>query len=206
MAALSSFIPMVAPMVAGAPSIAIENAALYSAIDFCSRTLALQRSIASVNTVANQAEYTLTQAGEVVHKLLAVKLADEPLHLLTPAQLDREQEPDPVETPWAAVLTAPMKLRLYPAPKSSSIAIVARAAMRPSQAATTIDDDLFERYGQAIADGAAGWLMQQPAAAYFNPQGAIEAKQRFLDAVALAKAAVFVGHARTAARPRINWC
>lgn len=206
MAALSSFHPLIAPFVPGAPDPAIENAALQGAIEFCQRTLTLQRTLASVPTVIDQTTYTLVQAGEVVAKLLGVKLAGKPLDLLTPTDLDGENTPTmSVVAPDAAILTGPMTLQLDPPPAAASLGIVVRAAMRPAQAATTVDDGVFERHARAIADFACYWLMCQPETTYYN-KGAAEIRfNAFETAVGKEKARVLRSHSRARSRPGVLW-
>lgn len=206
MAALSSFFPMVAPMVPGAPDIAIENAALYGAIEFCTRTLTLTRTLAAVPTVAGQAPYVLVQPDEVVVKLLGVKIDGKPIELLTPTALDGQEDLTTWQTSTNALLSAPMILQLYPRPLVAGQQIVVRAAMRPAQAATSVADDVFERHAQAIADYAAYWLMSQPQAAYAKPREASAPMARFHEAVAAEKERVFRAHARTRTRVAVNWC
>jgi hypothetical protein len=204
--ALSSFLPLVAPKAPGAPDPAIERAVRQAAIEFCSRTLALQRTLATIQTVADQQDYTASYSGEVVHRLLSVRLEGDPLELLKLEQLDPEALPVEGETPTGALLIAPTTLRLHPTPTLADEDIVVRAAMRPSQAATTIDDGLYERYAECLADGALSRLLLDQKSAYYDPNGAGAARARFDDSVGQAKAAVFFGHARTSARARINWC
>lgn len=206
MAALSSFLPLVAPFVPGASDIAIRNAARNAAIDFCQRTLALQRTLASVNTVASQSDYTLVQSGEVVAKLMHVTLSGEPLVAVTESELDAEPSGTTAEAPRLALMAGPMKLRLYPTPTVADLPIVARAAMRPARAAASIDDDLFERYAQVIACGAAAWLASQAKKAYSNPNVAMEQRAMFNEGIAAAKVAVYNANARTRPRSRVRWC
>lgn len=206
MAALSTFLHLIAPFAPGAPDPAMENAALQGAIEFCERTLTLQRKLATVLTVADQATYTLVQSGEVVHKLLGVKLNGKPLSLPVPADDDDEDASTAsVLQPTAALLAAPMQLRLDPPPALADLPIVVRAAMRPSQAATSVADELFERHARAIADFAAYWLLTQPETAYYN-KGAAEVRfTAFEVAVGREKARVLRANARSRSRPNVLW-
>lgn len=204
--ALSSFLPLVAPRAPGAPDPAVERAVRQAAIEFCSRTLVLERTLAAIQTVADQQDYTASYSGEVVHRLLAVRLDDAELALLSQAQTDAMPVVPDGGTPEAALLVGPTTLRLYPAPTVDDMDIVARCAMRPSQAATTLDDGLYERYAECIANGALARLLQDAKSAYYDPAGAGAARAAFEGAVASAKSAAFFGHARTRPRARISWC
>jgi hypothetical protein len=208
MAALSAFYPLIAPRVPGAPAPAITASALEGAIEFCARTLTLQRKLTAVNTVANQAAYTLTQAGEVIEKLLGAKLSGQPLRLPLQADLDDDEDPTlSASAPSELLLTGPMQVTLVPPPSLAGLPLVVRAAMRPAQAATTVDDVLFERHAQAIADFALHKLKSASKdTPYYDASGADLAMTRFLEAVGREKAKVLRERARSKARPRVLWC
>lgn len=209
MAAWADFIPLVLPHVPGCPELVAEAAARQAAIEFCQRTLALQRTLATVNTVADQAEYTLTQSGEVIERLLSVKLAGTPLELLDPADVDAESDPASSAAPAAALLTAPMKVTLYPTPATAAQIIKVRAAMRPSQTSVALDDGLFERYAQAIADGALYRLLSTAGRAYANPGLAADHMALYDRAIDEAKEDTFRGNARATRRrgaAPTSWC
>lgn len=208
MAALSAFYPLIAPRVPGAPAPAISAAALEGAIEFCSRTLTLQRKLTAVPTVANQAAYTLVQAGEVVEKLLAAKLDGKPLRLPVQADLDDDDDQTlAAAAPCDLLLTGTMQVTLVPAPALANLQLVVRAAMRPSQAATTVDDVLFERHAQAIADWALHKLKSaSKESSYYDASGSDLAAARFLEAVGREKAKVLRERARSQRRPRVMWC
>lgn len=206
MAVLSAFLPLVAPWTPGAPDVAIENAALQAAIEFCSLSLCLQRTLASVATVVDQADYTLTQSGEVTTKLLAAWLDDRPLDLVTAASFDGISPQESSSAPGGLLWRGPMAVQLLPPPSVAGLALVVRAAMTPSQAATTIDDGLFERHAAAIAEGARAWLMSQPEKAYYKPNDAAACRGRMLEAAANEKAAAFYDRARSSRRRSVVWC
>jgi hypothetical protein len=198
MAALSSFYPFVAPLVPGAPSVAMSNAVLQGAIRFCEQTLTLQRKLAAVQTVTDQANYTLVQSGEVVAKLLGAKLDGRALFVVTPADDDGVDDEDlSVTAPDEIVLAGPMLVTLNPPPLLDDMDLVVRAAMRPAQAATTVADELFERHAQAIGDWAAQWLLLQPDTAYYKPNAA---------AVAVERSRVLRNRSRSIRRPNVRWC
>lgn len=210
MAALSAFVPLVAPFVPGAAPIAIQAAVLQAAIEFCEKTLTLQRTLASVPTVIDQGAYTLTQSGEVVAKLLGAKLDGVPLGLLTPADLDDEDTPtESVAAPCDIVLTGPMQVTLTPPPSVAGLALVVRAAMRPSQTATTVADELHERHAAAIAAGAAAWLLNQPGTAYRDAdrsgKTALERAGAFEAAIGAERARIFRNRSRARGRPAVQW-
>lgn len=205
MAALSALFGRVAPSAPGAADPSIDAAVLDAAIEFCTQTLCLQRTLAAVTTVAHQADYTLTQANEVTVKLLGVKLDGSPLRLLTPATLDALDDVDE-QDPGAALLAGPMLLRLYPTPAAAGRSVVVRAAMRPAQGATTIDDSLVEWHAAALAAGATASLLGRPGTTFYNVAAARAARMVFDDAIAREISATLFGRARARSRPAIGWC
>lgn len=207
MAALSAWHPLVAPRAPGVPSPAIGAAVLQGAIEFCERTLTLQRTLPAVATVADQAAYTLIQSGEVVAKLLSAKLDGEPLRLAVPSDSDDEAEPVlAVHAPSQLVLSGTMQATLQPAPSVAGLSLVVRAAMRPSRSATSLADELFERHASAIADWAAHLLLATPKATYHDARGAETAAARFMDAVAAERARMLRNRSRSRTRARVLWC
>lgn len=194
--AWSAFFTLIAPEAPGAADIAIEAAACRAAIEFCVETGVNEKTLANIATVQDQADYTIVAADEVVTRLLSVRLDTTRLEVLTPVQIDDLPYQVTAAQPWAAALTGPLALRLLPAPPLAGQQIGIRAAMRPSQAATGLDDAVFERYAIDIAAGAVARLVPER----------VDARLRFLDAIGKARVAVLRNHSRAESRARINWC
>lgn len=208
MAALSQFLPLVAPFAPGAPDAAISAAARYAAIEFCARTLVLQRTMPDIASVADQAAYTPVQSGECIAKLLSVKFGGEPLELLDFASADDlPGDTTSGETqPAYATLSAPMQITLYAAPTVSDTVIKVRGAMQPALLATAIDDGLFERYALVMAHAAVARLLGNPKAAYFDAQGSLTAWAQFMEGVGRAKVGAYYSNARSRPRSAVRWC
>lgn len=207
MTAFSAFYPLIGDRVRGEIPLTMNGAILDAAIEFCDQTLCLQRTLVDVSTVANQAEYTLVQSGEVVVKLLGARLNNQPLRLLTDASLDGQAVPS-AGAVEAVLLSAPMKVRLTPAPSTAALPLSVRAAMRPSRAATSVADDLFEFYGTAIAEGAIARLLRVADDEDSQATRRIreEAESFFREAIAAAKEKVLKQRARGARRrSSISW-
>lgn len=199
MAVFSDFHALVLPRLQGCSEISVELAARQSAIEFCRRTLAMQKILDSVATVAEQATYTVASGDEVIHKLLGVKLDDEPLELLRDVEFDWAAR-DTSGTPTGALLSGPRVIELYPVPSVDGYSVVVRAAMAPSQASSTLDDSLFEEHAQAIADGAVARLAAQANRSYTDPGTAQECQARFDAEIDRVKARVFYSHSRAPTR------
>lgn len=198
------FAPLVAPYVAGAAGFTIDAAVRQAAIDFCTRALVLQRTLAPVLTVANQAGYVLPLEGEVMAKLLHCRIGSEVAGLLTLPELDALQPA--AGAPRAAyVIEGATTLYLHPVPTASGTPVVARVAVCPSQASTTVDAALFERYAAGIAAGAIDILCRTPGRAYSNADAAIDARGRFETAINRARTAAFYAHARSSPRASASY-
>jgi len=191
-----AFFPFIAPESPGSADIAIEAAARKAAIEFCSESGVAEKTLADIATVQGQSDYTIVAAEEAVARLLSVRLDGLRLTLLTGAEIDDLPDLEGDAQPWAATLAGPLSLRLVPSASVADQKISIRAAMRPTQGATGLDDMVFERYALDIAAGAVALL---------EPKR-IDAKARFLDAIGRARVAVLRNHSRTGTRSRVNWC
>lgn len=196
MAAWSDFVALISPRTQGCADIVIEFEARKAAIEFCEKTLCHQRVLSGVTTVVGQADYTFTQANEVIERLLAARLDTEPLEILSDHHLDWTPTQGNGSS-WAVTLKSSTSVTLFPPPRSNAIPLQIRAAMRPSRAATSIDDDLFERYADAIADGAVARICVTPNRAYTDLAAAADAGARFQEAIASAREGAYRRHART---------
>lgn len=206
MAALSDFFSRVAPWVPGAPAPAIENAVLAAAIEFCAKTLMLQRTLAAVVTVVGAPTITLTQSGEVCTSLLAAWVSGKPIQVLAPREVDGDTRGQTSASPWGVMLEGPMLARLLYTPSVAGLQVVVRAAMQPAPTATTVDDVLLNWHGDAIGFGAISRLAGQPGASYENQKAGMEAQARFAEAMSAERARVLRGRGRTSGRPAVHWC
>ncbi len=197
---LSAFMPLVLPYVPGCAEIAAEAMVRQAAIEFCTRSLAHQRTLDAVATDAGSAEVDFDIGKDVVvAKLLACWLNRRPLGLAAPAWLDGRDLPL-AGMPKAAYVTDGTRKLFLDAIPGAGQQLVARVALRPSMVATTLDDALFERYSLAISHRAIALLAAQPDKSYSNPQVAMTAQGEFDQALTRARVAVFKGHSRAAAR------
>ena len=100
---------------------------------------------------------------------------------------------------------APGEIRLYPIPGSAAATgLVARASLKPSEAATGVSDAIASRYRAHIADGALSILMMDPGKAWTNLEQAAFRMTLFDTAIAEIRTKLALDSVRVRARP--VWC
>jgi hypothetical protein len=221
MAVWADFVGLISPRAQGCADPVIEFEARRAAIEFCEKTLCHQRVVASLTTVSGQSQYVLLAvaddgsdvygpgvyadsgissaiaASEAIERLLAVKISGSPIDILPPHAAADHEEGSPTGRPTSAALVSPSAIGLYPTPNVSGLQISVRAAMRPSRVSTVLDDGIFERYADAIADGAVARICSTPNRAYTDLAAAAEARERFSAAVDSAREGTYRSHSRT---------
>jgi len=160
MAALADFARYVRTEVPMCPEIQILDAVLHAGIDFCKRTKILQETI-DLTTVINTPEYNLIPlmaSNTVPDEIISVRRD-------TNIDLDPTAKQDAIESglydetglPSAFYLTG-NNIRLVAIPDEVETLVVIVKAY-PSEAATTLPDELYSRYRSDIAAGAKSRLM-----------------------------------------------
>jgi hypothetical protein len=200
MAALSAFAKYVRPDVPGCPDIMILDAILRAGIEFCKRTKIIKQSL-SINTVIGQASYVInTTAGTVADEVLQVNRGkyDE----LTRSSF-KEFENCGLDKlnghPQYFYMDAGHKLVLGNIPNSvEALDIVVR--IRPTEDATTLPDELADRYLFEIASGAKSVLMLMAKQAWSDPQLASVHRGLFQEAIDGANLREAKGASRTPLR------
>ena len=170
MKSLSVFRPRIATRVTGCSDMLIDQAVLDTCIDFCDRSGVVRRMIDSFVTTASVLEYDVPGGTQQNVAVIMRLWADS--NELTP--LDEDAIPTPfgfissvlgvVNTPSAPRFfteTQPGSVGLYPMP-DKAYTINARVSMKPSRAATQVEDQLFEDWVDAITDGALARLYVMP--------------------------------------------
>ena len=94
---------------------------------------------------------------------------------------------------------------MYPLPESAATTgLVARAALKPSEAATGVSDMIASRYRAHIADGALSILMMDPGRTWTNLEQAAFRMTLFDTAIAEIRTKLALDSVRVRARPA--WC
>ena len=181
--AYSAFLDYVMPHVPGCTNemalLEIRNAC----IDFCEKSLILQRDHDPVTVVKGQVDYDFEPpTGYLVTKLMKAWYKTKELPPLAPDEINRAEVYNRSFTGADVGQTDPRNIlqkdertyTLYPVPSETvPMSLTMRIALKPTRASTTIDDVIFEDYAEAIAAGAKARLMMSPGKPYSNPQGAV---------------------------------
>jgi hypothetical protein len=201
---LHEMLPMVVQHCPNASSAGAAFWVRQAAIEFCRRSLAYQVTLPVVQTLPEQALYTISaDAWLQVAKLLSCKVGGRRMSLVTPAEMDGQGAEGPGRAPEAAAMAGTNTLLLYPTPTAEE-PILARCAMEPSQEAAALPTDLFAQYAQAIAWGAIKWLAMTPEGR--DPKLAAAAGDAFEAEIGKASAATYFNRARSGPRTTPTWC
>ncbi len=196
----------VLPEVPNCPQAVAGNAIRNAAIEFCERSFVYQLTHAAIAAVQDQGEYTFSPgAGLKVVRPEIVWYDKVPLTAKTRDDLDRLYAywPDETGTPIYYVMEALEKLILVPKPAAAlADAIRVKVAVRPTRAATDIDDAIHEKYLEQIASGAKARLFAMKKKPWTDNQLAVYHKQQFDDAIAKARLAAARGHTRARMRTK----
>jgi len=209
MAAYEAFLSRVMPEVAGCPEPVAIQAIKDTCIEFCTRSNALQQDLDPVTLIANQSEYDLEPpAGYRVSRVMKVWRGDTEL---TPAAPDMIRVPDAYRaTAGSAAPTfyfqkTASTISFLDVPKVTERNVVTiRAAITPTRASTTIDDEILELWAEEIAHGAKYRLMLVPGKPYSNPQSSAVEKALFDAGVNKAMLQASRGYVRSSMRVKLR--
>lgn len=151
------------------------------AIEFFDRSLAWHEAIADFNATAATPTYTLAApvAGTLIVKVLEINFRGKPLLDKSPAWLKayygenvdwRTKTADP---PLYWLSERPNQVRLVPFPVSTTAnALDGWAAVKPTDDAANVPDEIWREYHDEVADLAKAFAMRVPKKPYTNPQEA----------------------------------
>lgn len=207
MSAYTAFLNDVMPDVPGCTLDIAKHAIKNACIEFCEKSLILQRDYDPVTVVAGVVDYDIEPpTGSLVTRIMrawykttelialapdAIENAEVYNRLFTGANTDRQD-------PKYILQKDERTYSLYPIPVSTvANALTMRVAYKPSRSSTTVDDVVYEDYSEAIAAGAKARLMMSPGKPYTNPQLAGAHMEIFRQAVNIARQRAIRGHMRT---------
>lgn len=175
MATFDSFLPYILPYAHGASDLAIYQALRDTAIDFCRRTLVVQRWEA-MNVIFNSPLYVpnVPNADLVVHKVMDVFWNGRLLTPVGPEDVNSDvvlQGADigtntllrgsPVV--WFQKYPGEASIYLHPVPTAAlTNGLTIKSAFIPTTTASTLDDLLFNEHVEAIAAGTLARLVAMP--------------------------------------------
>jgi hypothetical protein len=161
---LDEFLPRVYLHVPACSDPLARQALVDSCIQFCEKSEVLRQDLDPLTVSANVSSYELTPPEEshTFARILSVVIDGTPLHGVF--EHDVKNLRPSSEGPKAFHTTRKdneFRLHLYPTPDKATTATV-HAVLRPTRAATEVDDELFERWVDAVVDGAIARITRLP--------------------------------------------
>jgi hypothetical protein len=201
------FFSNVMPEVPGCPEITAFNAIQNSAIEFCEKSLVLQRDHDPVTVVANIVDYDLEPPpGYLVVKVMRAWLEGNELTALAPDMVKGPEVYNRLFTSYNAQPTTPTAflqkdvrtVSIWGLPDKKYInGLTMRVALKPTRAAETIEDEVYEDYCEAIAAGALARLLGSQGKPYSSRDGAALADRQFRQAINVARQRATHGNVRS---------
>jgi hypothetical protein len=162
---ISAFFPRLLPSVLGCSEPLAQQALLDSAIEFCSRSLAVTTTLDAVTLREGVASFeveppTDTTIAQVLNLWFdGREIKSSPYSAAT----DVSAATGEPRYFYGEDIDETFNITLLPAPdRTVRSGVIVRVALRPTRSATTIHNILFERYAQAIVDGAQAILLAIP--------------------------------------------
>lgn len=190
MKALSAFYPRILPYLPGCPEPLAAQVLINSAINFCENSLTLRQNLTTFSTVIEQVQYALEPptVHHEISRVMGVTLDGKELTAgLTEAL--RGDMPTAKAKPrgfYTDRTDSNLTLMLSP-PPDQVYSVVVNVVLRPTRAATMLDDDLYNTWIDPIVSDAIARAMQIPGQSFSNPAQA---------AALLSEAARLTLHAR----------
>ena len=182
MATFTDFYPSIMPYAPGCPTMVVDRAVLDMARDFCTITGCLRQTV-TVPVTATQDKATIPVAAG--YEVVDIKAAWWGNAALTPAQQDAfdlapvrlAASTDSKPQYYTATASA---IRLYPTPSiTDATSLTVEVTVRPTLAATTIDDSLRDRFAVEIANGALWRVLRTPNQPFANTDLALQYKRMY---------------------------
>lgn len=199
----ADLLPYVLEHVHGCDDLVAERHVRLAVIELCRKALVWQAAIPTVTTVAGQTEYTWAPAaGQVVVKLLKLRLDGLPVRLLVPAE---GQDWDAANVTATYAYGTLGGFSLHPAPAVGRT-VVPICALAPTLAADTFPDAIGTQWAEEIGHGAVHRLMGMPGLPYSNLPRA-EALRQLWEQQDIPRAAALVakGNTRAVRRTVAQW-
>lgn len=210
--AYDAYLPYVLPETPGCPEIVAIQAIRNAVIEFCEKSLLLQRDHDPISTVAEVSDYDFDPpTGYLVTKLMRAWYQRTELKVLAP---DNVADPAIYNALGNKALSGnPISLAqkdevtftLYPVPQYSvANAVTMRVALKPTRASVAAEDILFENWAETIAAGAKYRICATPNKGYTNPQSAAINNALFVQGLNRAMLTGNRGHARANLQVRMR--
>lgn len=173
-----SFFDEVMPFVPGCTTAIAKTAIRNTVIDFCEKTLILQRDHDPVTVIYNIVDYDFEPpTNYLVSKIMKAWYKDTELQPVAPDSISSAllynssfaNAVKPNQDPSVYTQKDERTYSIYPFPKETvASALTMRVALKPTRSSTTIEDSIFEDYAEVIGNGAKYRLMMSPNKPYFT--------------------------------------
>lgn len=173
-----SFLPEVLSLVPGCPDLLAVNALRSAAIELCEKADAYQLEMDPITTIAGIYDYEFeVPASTAVHKILWVSFLGQDLEPITTKLLEQRQPKwrtrDEYGKPVYYVKLSSEQLRIVPVPnETESQSLIINASLKPTQSASSLDNDFMNDYKDTLVNGAAFRLLRQPSKEWTDFTGA----------------------------------
>lgn len=201
---LEDLAPFVLPSVQGCPDPTLLHHLRQAAIEFCSKTLVWQQELAPIASVAGTGTYLLpVPADAKLVKLLTYTIDGVEASVVTPEHGRKlAQRWASAEVAWTVDRT---NVHFSPVPEANDVPYVFQAALKPTQAATAIPDEVGEHYANDIAEGALASLLSLEKVTWADPVKAGIRRMDFEGRMSRIAAQVSKGFSRGAHRVRARF-
>lgn len=190
MVLLSAFLTRLMPHVKGCPEPLAQQALVDAAIEFCETTQLIQETLTPIDVTAGVGSYDLTpESRSEISRVVRVTYDGYRLGAL--ATLDGVYQLEYTAKPvyfYTDVVDEQMVLQLYPAPdETKTDALSVRAAVRPRRDATSLPTLLYERWVDAMVDGALARLYGTADQLFTDEAKAVVCAQKFRHKMTVAR-------------------
>lgn len=209
----SSFLPDILIEVPGASDPLVESHVREAAIEFCAKSKAYVHRVEEMDIDAALSTYEWDIPSKtMVVEPIEVWLNKTKILPRSPSELSR------MYSDWTTETGTPLyylndysdardrQLVLVPQPAAAYPGgVTARLALKPSRAASAVDELIFEEFGQLIAIGAKSRLMVMPDRPWSNANSGMFYRQQFELGIAQAAMRAEKGHSRAPLRTRATY-
>lgn len=169
---LSAFFPRILPYLPGCPEPLAAQVLINAAIEFCEASLTLRQNLDPFTTSIGQVQYDLDPPSTQhdISRVMGVTLDGKELTAGL-AEAIRGDLPTALAKPrgfYTDRTDSTFTLMLSP-PPDKVYDVVVNVTLRPSRAATQLDDDLYNIWIDPIVSGAIARAMQIPGQPFTNP-------------------------------------
>jgi len=185
--ALTTFLPEITPHVPGCPEPVILNALVTAATEFCTRTLAWQERIASVQVTSGSFPYDIdVDTHAALARVMSVTVGTLKLTPTSYAALDQTTNWDTqTGTPVSFLIQSDGDLLVYPLP-SESMALTMTISNTVARSATVLEKFLHTRWRDVLVAGALRIIHAMPDKSWSKPDMVALHTQKFEQGVTAA--------------------